>query len=615
MGVVHLATDPGGRAVALKVLRAHVANDPEARRRLSREVATLRRVRHPRVAEVLDADVAGAEPYLVTRFVPGRSLEEEVNSSGPLPSGQVARIGRALAEALSAIHAVGVIHRDVKPANVMLIDGDPVLIDFGIAHIADESRITRTGLVMGTPGYLSPELIYGGGVTPATDWWAWGATLVFAATGRQPFGTGPIEAVLERVRRGQPEIDGIESGLKELLAATLTLDPARRPTAAALVQRLDTVISGVTTAPSSVEESADPQGPTSRTPPPDRTRRMPPVTDTPGKGPASPIPPYPGARSARRPPSRPAPGYTPPPVPYTPPPGPNQQQSAPRPPGRGARPPSRQPSGQPARQPARPPVRQTAQQAGRPTAQPTGRPAAQQTGRPVARPPSRQAPPGRSQPQGGYPQEPFHPDRSWADATGARQGTAVLAALALTFAAVAAVAPGGAAVLGFCWAVVARLIQRSRAGLQRRRQDGRPTSGDVAIVLAALPWRLVRSMAMTVVTMILPGLVGVSTSFIAWSLISSSGPGVPSRALALFVAALTAIVTAWWGPGGWSLRTGSRAVVRVVTGGQTGRIVVVAGCLLVVLASAMVASGDVYEPDWAPFPSPAGLLGGSSVLP
>ncbi|HEX2810945.1 MAG TPA: protein kinase, partial [Kineosporiaceae bacterium] len=111
MGVVHLALDPAGRAVAVKVLRAHVANDEEARHRLSREVATLRRVRHPRVAEVLDADVVGAEPYVVTRFVPGRSLEEEIRATGPMPAAAAARTGRALAEAIATIHAAGVVHR------------------------------------------------------------------------------------------------------------------------------------------------------------------------------------------------------------------------------------------------------------------------------------------------------------------------------------------------------------------------------------------------------------------------------------------------------------------------------------------------------------------------
>jgi predicted Ser/Thr protein kinase len=238
MGVVHLALDDQGRAVALKVLRDHVCADPEARARLRREVEILRRVRSPHVAEVLAADLEGARPYLATRYVPGRTLEDQVRAEGPLGIADVARIGLVLAQALTAIHAAGVVHRDVKPANVMLMDGQPVLIDFGIAHVADQSRLTRAGLVMGTPGYLSPEVVAGWPVAPATDWWGWGSTLAFAASGRSPFGTGPLEVVLDRVRQGRPDLDGVDPRLVPVLAAALSPDPQRRPPAGALVAML-----------------------------------------------------------------------------------------------------------------------------------------------------------------------------------------------------------------------------------------------------------------------------------------------------------------------------------------------------------------------------------------
>ena len=156
MGVVHLALDRHGRAVAIKVLRQHIAHDPDARARLTREVSTLSRITSPRVAPIIDADVDGPTPYIVTRYVPGPSLDDHVAERGLLPPAELHRVASGLAEALDAIHSAGVVHRDVKPGNVLLVDGDPVLIDFGIAHVADDIRLTMTGLVMGTPGYLAP---------------------------------------------------------------------------------------------------------------------------------------------------------------------------------------------------------------------------------------------------------------------------------------------------------------------------------------------------------------------------------------------------------------------------------------------------------------------------
>ena len=239
MGVVHLALDPSGRAVAIKVLREHIANDREARDRLRREVETLARVQHPRVAAVLDADTEGPRPYIVTRYIPGPSLDRVVAENGPLRGQDLLRLGRGLWEALRAIHGAGVIHRDLKPANVVLLDGDPVVIDFGIAHVADDIRLTMTGLVMGTPGYLSPEIVEGAPVTRATDWWGWAATLAFAASGAPPFGRGPMDVVLDRVRRGQADLSGVDQRLVPLLRAALSPVPADRPHADQIVQALD----------------------------------------------------------------------------------------------------------------------------------------------------------------------------------------------------------------------------------------------------------------------------------------------------------------------------------------------------------------------------------------
>jgi serine/threonine kinase PknH len=235
MGVVYLASDAENRPVAVKVLGPAVAGDPDARLRLAREVETMRRVRSRHVAQVLDADVNGPSPYIVTRYVPGPSLDELVRRSGPLRGPALLRLAGGLAEALAAIHATGVVHRDLKPGNVLLDDGQPVVIDFGIAHLPDTTRLTKTGLVMGTPGYLSPEVIEGRPASGATDVHAWGATVAYAATGRPPYGTGDFQTVFFRIIEGRAELGGVPPQLLPLVTAALSADPPSRPTARSLV--------------------------------------------------------------------------------------------------------------------------------------------------------------------------------------------------------------------------------------------------------------------------------------------------------------------------------------------------------------------------------------------
>jgi predicted Ser/Thr protein kinase len=235
MGVVYLASDAGNRPVAVKVLGPAVAGDPDARLRLAREVETMRRVRSRHVAQVLDADVNGPSPYIVTRYVPGPSLDEAVRQTGPLRGRALLQLAGGLAEALAAIHSTGVVHRDLKPGNVLLDDGQPVVIDFGIAHLPDTTRLTKTGLVMGTPGYLSPEVIEGRPASGATDVHAWGATVAFAATGRPPYGTGDFQTVFFRIIEGKAELAGVPPELLPLVTAALSADPPSRPTARSLV--------------------------------------------------------------------------------------------------------------------------------------------------------------------------------------------------------------------------------------------------------------------------------------------------------------------------------------------------------------------------------------------
>jgi len=231
MGVVYRAADLKDRLVAVKVLRASVAGDGTARRRLAREVQTMRLVRSPFVAEVLDADVTGPVPYIVTRYVPGRTLEQVVTENGPLRGQQLQRLASGLAAALTAVHDAGVVHRDLKPGNVMLVDGAPVVIDFGIARAGDTTRLTQSGMFMGTPAYLAPEVIEGRQCGPSSDVQSWGATVAFAATGRAPFGTGPYEAVFYRILQAQPDLDGMPGPLRQLVTAAMSRDPAQRPPA------------------------------------------------------------------------------------------------------------------------------------------------------------------------------------------------------------------------------------------------------------------------------------------------------------------------------------------------------------------------------------------------
>jgi serine/threonine protein kinase len=229
MGVVHLAVAPDSQRVALKQLRPHVVGDAEGRNRLAREIAAMRRVEHPRVAPCLDGDPWGSVPYVVTRFVAGSTLAEHVLDAGPLAGEDLRALAIGLAEAIAAVHRVGVLHRDIKPSNVLIERGEPVLIDFGLAMAGDESRMTYAGSLLGTPAYLAPESVFGDEPSAAADVYGWAATVVFACTGRGPVGGGPTLAVLERVRRGEVDLHGVPEDLRPLIASCLAGDPLLRP--------------------------------------------------------------------------------------------------------------------------------------------------------------------------------------------------------------------------------------------------------------------------------------------------------------------------------------------------------------------------------------------------
>jgi serine/threonine protein kinase len=518
MGVVHLGLDPHGRAVAIKVLRPHVAYDPEARWRLEREVDTLTRIRSDRVAAVIDSEIAGDRPYLVTRYVAGPSLDDVVTDEGPLSPDQLVLLGRGLAEALEAIHAVGVVHRDLKPGNVLLEDGEPVVIDFGIAHIADDVRLTSSGLVMGTPGYLSPEVIGGSPVTQATDWWGWAATLAFAASGRPPFGRGPMDVVLGRVNRGETDLTGVDGRLSPLLAAALSPDPARRPPTGAVVAALERYASG---------------GPATATAIP---------WDHDG---------YPRASEAW-------------PAPVT---GPDAYGLAPAP---------------------RPP--------GSTSPLPTDdddllwdeEDDPQQSD-------------WQSDWEAAWDADPDEPDPRIHRAN--RTGT--LLALAAAFTATAATWPGVALLLAMLWCWLARFSDRSVTALiLRRYRYGGRRRADVPMAVALSPWHLVVAAGATVVGFVVPIVVAVSAAFctaLGLSALTSTTLGL-ALAPASAVGFAAGILIAWWGPGGSSLRRGSRSLVRGVARGETVTKAVVGGLLLVAAVLVVVALLRHGQLTWWPFP-------------
>jgi predicted Ser/Thr protein kinase len=513
MGVVHLALDRQGRAVAMKVLRPHVAHDPDARARLAREVETLEIVRHPNVAPVLDADLDGPRPYLVTKYVPGPPLDDYVAEHGPLDGDDLTRLAEGLAGALDAIHAAGIIHRDLKPGNVLVVDGEPVLIDFGIAHAVDDIRLTMTGLVMGTPGYLAPEIVEGAEVSEATDWWGWAATLAFAATGQPPFGRGPMEAVLARVARGESDLRGTDPELRPLLRAALDPHPDNRPSSTEVVEALRRYAAGEPVA-AGTRWSAQTQ-----------------VIEH-GGGPAQ--------------------GQN----------GPSDDDPPPPPP-------------------------------------------------PVA---GQNRPPAAA-----YPQTSDELS-DWEAAMGAPAGvdprigrpgrSAEIAAVGGMLTALAAAAPLFAFGVFVLLGAVARTADRSVTSLILRRTERGVRRSDVPLAVAASPVHFVLGMLGSLVFAVVPLIVAVGVMFTVAFAVSAGTGGViePIRPLPLAAGAACGVLAAWWGPGGASLRRGTRSLVRGVTPTRTARQVflIVVGVIALGSVIWLTTSADL-QPTWWPSSGPPQL--------
>ncbi|MYQ39764.1 Serine/threonine protein kinase [Streptomyces sp. LamerLS-316] len=236
MGKVYLSYTPGGRPVAIKVIRPEFGEDAEFRRRFAQEVQSAQRVQGLFTAPVIDADTKGAQPWLATAYVPGPSLADAVAAHGALPVQAVLLLIAGMAEALHVIHGAGIVHRDLKPSNVLLAADGPRVIDFGIAYAADATSLTGSGVTIGTPSFMAPEQAAGRKVTPATDIFALGQVAAYAATGNPAFGEGTSHGVLYRIVHEEPDLSAVPERLKELVTRCLTKDPAGRPSIAEIIE-------------------------------------------------------------------------------------------------------------------------------------------------------------------------------------------------------------------------------------------------------------------------------------------------------------------------------------------------------------------------------------------
>jgi serine/threonine protein kinase len=237
MGVVYLGVSWDGAPVAVKVLRPELAGDEEFRRRFGREVAALVQVKGVCTVRVIEADSRSATPFVVTEYAPGPSLSEYIDKHGSVAPGMLFGLATGLAEALTTIHAAGIMHRDLKPSNIILTDAGPKVIDFGIARRQDTTAVTRTGMMIGSMGFMAPEQI-SGHPGPEADIFAWGVTVAYAATGRSPFGAGNTHSVLYRIMYGDADIASVPDSLLPLVEASLAKDPQNRPSARQLLDRL-----------------------------------------------------------------------------------------------------------------------------------------------------------------------------------------------------------------------------------------------------------------------------------------------------------------------------------------------------------------------------------------
>jgi predicted Ser/Thr protein kinase len=305
-GAVYLGRTPGNEYVAIKLLHAQMARDPAARARFIREVAAAQKVAPFCTSRVYEADVHGDQPYIVSEFIDGPSLHDVVAVNGPRSPVELERLAIGTVTALAAIHEAGIVHRDFKPNNVLLAADGPRVVDFGIARTinSQESAVTATGMVVGTPGYLAPEQLTGAPLQPAVDIFAWGATMVFAATGQSPFEADTLPVIINRILNDEPDLSALQGPLRDVVGRCLSKDPALRPPAHQLLLQLlgnagvapgpapareelldqGTRIASQLPAPPPVAHRAPPPPPVARHTPPPAPRMTPPPMAMPGPG-------------------------------------------------------------------------------------------------------------------------------------------------------------------------------------------------------------------------------------------------------------------------------------------------------------------------------------------
>lgn len=550
MGTVYRAVDGGGTTVALKLLHPHVGADPVARERLRREVLALQRLRHPAVAAVLDAEADSSEAFLVTELVTGESLDVLVRRRGPMDADALLALADGLLGALDAVHDAGVVHRDLKPANVMVTPDGPVLIDFGIAQASGDPQVTSTGFVLGTPGYLAPELLDGAEPTPAGDLWGWAAVLAFAATGRPPFGNGPLESVLGRARAGEPDLDGLGARTTAALRGALAPDPVARTSPADVVAALARVAEeGDVPADPRADAATTVLGTTAAT-----------TTVLPAPEAASGTVVLPAA------------------VPVVPP-GAHDggtrvlDASSVRPP------------------------------AGDGPVDDDGRPDDWDDGHGVEWIQDDLDHSGVDEPEGsGYVRPP------------ARRRWGTLLALALLVAAAGAQYPGWTLAVVVVLLLLVRTAGSTVEALHGRRERRGVRRADTAGAVLTTPWHLLRAAIGLVPSLVVGASVLVILVGVAWwalgsgtvTLGGSESGGEPqgtTAAVVVGVAVLVGVATVWWGPLSAMTRTGARRVLAAVAPGPIGALVVVLVALAVVaLLVAQIGSGAPIH--WDPLPQP-----------